>query len=313
MMSSAPAFAEDFRTNHYRIFRRMTKPVCRSVLWDCLRGALRGEPRDPDVSIFKPENSAGPSRRILLVEDNEVNHRLATKLLQRMGHRVQVALNGAEAYGLLQEQNYDLVLMDLQMPVMGGLEATRKIRERERGGGAHVPIVAMTAHAASEDRRQCEEAGMDGYLSKPVRPELLRQEIQRVTGGDASARPPEEPGERPSRGDWDLDELLERLDGDQEFLRELLEIFRQDGRANLEKARSQMAQGDLSELSRTAHTLKGMLKNLAMGSAAKTAAALEKAAGDAQTEQSQELLGQLEKELAGILPEVEAQLAGVKS
>lgn len=117
----------------------------------------------------------------------------------------------------------------------------------------------------------------------------------------------------PSPGEWNLDELMERLDGDQEFLRELLEIFRQDGRGNLERARSQMAQRDLPGLSRTAHTLKGMLKNLAMGAAAEAAAALEKSADGGLTERSEELLVRLEKELARVAPKVEAQLAGVKS
>lgn len=116
-----------------------------------------------------------------------------------------------------------------------------------------------------------------------------------------------------SPGEWNLDELMERLDGDQEFLRELLEMFRQDGRSNLEKARSQMAQHDLPGLSRTAHTLKGTLKNLAMGAAAEAAAALEKSAGAGLAEQSEELLVRLENELARVAPQVEAQLAGVKS
>lgn len=122
-----------------------------------------------------------------------------------------------------------------------------------------------------------------------------------------------EVGEMPSPGEWNLNELLERLDGDREFLRELLEIFLQDGRGNLEKARLQMAQRDLPGLSRTAHTLKGMLKNLAMGAAAEAAAALEKAACGGSAEVSEALLARFEEELARVSPEVEAQLAGVKS
>lgn len=119
--------------------------------------------------------------------------------------------------------------------------------------------------------------------------------------------------EQPRQAEWDLKELLERLDGDREFLRELLVIFREDARQNLEKSRQAMAEHDLELLTRVAHTLKGMLRNLSMGAAAETAAALETASRESRDRDSKELLEKLEKELEGILPEVEAQLAGVRS
>lgn len=134
----------------------------------------------------------------------------------------------------------------------------------------------------------CEEAGVDGYPSEPKREEL-------------------------SRSDWDLKELMDRLGGDQEFLQELLVIFLQDARMNLEKSRTALERNDLTGLSRTAHTLKGMLRNLAMGSVAEIAAVLEKAAGAGLRKESEALLMQLTNELGEILPEVEAHLAGVKS
>ena len=118
--------------------------------------------------------------------------------------------------------------------------------------------------------------------------------------------------EQPRQAEWDLKELLERLDGDGEFLRELLVIFREDARQNLEKSRKAVAEHDLELLMRAAHTLKGMLRNLSMGAAAETAAALEAAARENRTDHSVALLEKLEKELEGILPEVEAQLAGVR-
>ena len=118
--------------------------------------------------------------------------------------------------------------------------------------------------------------------------------------------------EHPRQADWDLKELMDRLDGDEEFLRELLVIFRQDARMNLEKSRKAMAELDFESLTRTAHTLKGMLRNLSMGAAADTAAGLENASREKQQGDSEELLGKLVKEMEGILPEVEAQLAGVR-
>jgi HPt (histidine-containing phosphotransfer) domain-containing protein len=124
-------------------------------------------------------------------------------------------------------------------------------------------------------------------------------------------QPMETAVEQPRQSEWGLNELMERLDGDQELLRELLVMFREDVRINLEKTRSAIGTGDYEGLSRTAHTMKGMLRNLSMGAAAETAAALEKASRENREGDSRELLEKLVKELEGILPEVEAQLAGV--
>jgi two-component system sensor histidine kinase/response regulator len=312
MMSSAPLFVDDARTNYYRIFQSLLKPLRRRVLWESLQAALRGEERRTPSAHKKLEENSGPRRRILVVEDIEVNQKLAKKLLEKMGHEVKLVANGAEACEAIQEQAFDLALMDLQMPVMGGLEATQKIRESERGTGRHIPIVAMTAHAAPQDQRRCQEAGMNGYVSKPIRPEALRTEIERVTGGIMQKQNKELAVEQPRQNDWDLKDLMERLGGDEEFLRELLVIFRQDARMNLEKSRKAIRELDFESLTRTAHTMKGMLRNLSMGAAAETAAALENAAREKQRADSGELLGKLAKELEGILPEVEAQLAEVK-
>src|SRR6185436_19308438 len=105
---------------------------------------------------------------ILLAEDNSINQRLAIRLLEKKGHTVVVANHGREALTLLARERFDLVLMDVQMPE--GLETTLRIREQERATGAHLPIIAMTAHAMKGDRKRCLEAGMDGYISKPIQP-----------------------------------------------------------------------------------------------------------------------------------------------
>jgi CheY-like chemotaxis protein len=117
------------------------------------------------------------SLRILLAEDSPVNQRLASALLTKRGHHVAIAGNGREAIDLLERQPFDVVLMDVQMPEVDGLEATRAIRAREQGRGGHVPIVAMTAHAMPGDREKCLEAGMDRYLTKPIQPALLHAAI----------------------------------------------------------------------------------------------------------------------------------------
>lgn len=118
--------------------------------------------------------------RILLAEDNLVNQRLISRLLEKMGHVVTIAFNGQLALRLLAEQEFDLVAMDMQMPIMDGLEATEKIRDTEKQSGKHIPIVAMTANAFEEDRQRCQRAGMDGYISKPVSAKAIELEIARV-------------------------------------------------------------------------------------------------------------------------------------
>ncbi len=115
--------------------------------------------------------------RILLAEDNEVNRRLAQRLLEKQGHAVLTAVDGVDALDVLSRETVDLVLMDVQMPGMDGIEATRSIRDRERSSGVRTPIVALTAHAMSGDRERCLAAGMDGYLTKPIHPDQLRQAI----------------------------------------------------------------------------------------------------------------------------------------
>jgi len=134
----------------------------------------------PQVPGSTQDSESCPPMRILLAEDNPINQKMAVRMLEKYGHQVTVAENGKEVLARLEAENFDLVLMDVQMPEMDGLQATRIIRQLELGSGRHIPIVAMTAHAMHGDRELCLEAGMDGYVSKPVRWDQLRQEVHRV-------------------------------------------------------------------------------------------------------------------------------------
>ena len=315
MVSSAASILEDARAAECKVFRRLTKPLRRRVLWESLRAALTTAEPEPRPIIEPQVNAPGGHFRILLVEDNVVNQKLAVRLLEKMGHQVALASNGAEACEALRTATYDLVLMDLQMPVMGGLEATGKIREREQHSGQHVPILAMTAHAAAQDEQRCFEAGMDGFLVKPIRREVLRKEIDRAVAQNGSAENCSGPAplSELSEAEWNTRELLERLENDQEFFRELLQMFRADSQTTLMKAREALAQGDLAGMSRAAHTLKGMLKNLSMNAAAEIAAALETAARNGARVEAETLLERLDRSLAGIMPAVETHLAEVRA
>jgi CheY-like chemotaxis protein len=137
------------------------------------------EPQEAAAPLSHPALSTD-RLHILLVEDNHINQVLATRLLVKHGHTVKVAGNGREALALVTQEDFDLVLMDVQMPEMDGLEATEAIRVHEDTSGDHVPIVAMTARAISGDREKCFAAGMDDYVSKPVKPAELNAAIERV-------------------------------------------------------------------------------------------------------------------------------------
>jgi signal transduction histidine kinase/DNA-binding response OmpR family regulator len=175
MLTSADQLGDAARCRQLNITRRLTKPASQSELLDAITTALgMARPDREAAGISEPAAAEPlPSLHVLLVEDTLFNQKLAVGLLQKKGHRVTVADNGKEALRLLEEGDFDVVLMDLRMPEMDGMAATAAIREREKTTGSHLPIIALTAHAMTGDREKCLEAGMDGYLAKPIRaPEL---------------------------------------------------------------------------------------------------------------------------------------------
>jgi two-component system, sensor histidine kinase and response regulator len=161
----------------------LLKPIRQSELREAVARVLGAREQDgaiPLVTRFSLQDAREPDvyLRVLLVEDNLVNQRLAVRLLEKRGHRVAVAGTGREALLALEKDSYDLVLMDVQMPEMDGLEATAAIRQKEKGTGLHQAVVALTAHAMKGDREKCLAVGMDGYLTKPIRPQELDQLLQ---------------------------------------------------------------------------------------------------------------------------------------
>jgi CheY-like chemotaxis protein len=164
------------------IVRTLLKPVGRDELFDAIAAAVSTRP----VGVLAAETATSPfptaairPLRILLAEDNIVNQRVAVAILIRLGHTVAVAANGLEAVAAVEREFYDVVVMDVQMPEMGGFEATAAIR-RLQGATTRTPIIAMTAHAMTGDRERCLEAGMDGYVAKPIDARLLIDEFERV-------------------------------------------------------------------------------------------------------------------------------------
>ena len=180
MLTSAGHRGDAARCKALGVAAYLLKPIRQSELREAIARVLGAQPKDgaiPLLTRFSLQDARAPeeSLRVLLAEDNLVNQRLAVRLLEKRGHRVAVAENGNEALKALEKEKFDLVLMDVQMPEMDGLEATAAIREKERGTGMRQPIVALTAHAMKGDREKCIAGGMDEYLTKPIRPQDLDQ------------------------------------------------------------------------------------------------------------------------------------------
>jgi len=250
------------------------------------------------------ESESRKSLNILLAEDNAVNQKLAIGLLEKRGHRVTVACNGLQALSALENGSFDLVLMDVQMPVMDGLEATTLLREREKASGEHQAVVAMTALVMKGDRERCMATGMDGYLSKPISPQELDEVLdsyQPVGQVSASGRVNTEQEEGPIC----VKDLLDRIDGDRTLLAELLELLREDAPEQIRAAHHAIETGDAPELQKIGHALRGALANLAAPTAAQFAGELEATGMAGVLDSSEATLAKLENELARVITSLE--------
>ena len=178
MLTSAGHRGDAARCQSLGVSAYLLKPIRQSELREAIARVLGAHGQEGAIPLITRYSlhdgrEPGAALRVLLAEDNAVNQRLAVRLLEKRGHRVSVAGNGAEALAAMEKQEFDLVFMDVQMPEMDGLEATAVIRGKEKITGKHQPIIALTAHAMKGDREKCIAGGMDGYLTKPIRPQEL--------------------------------------------------------------------------------------------------------------------------------------------
>ena len=238
--------------------------------------------------------------RILLAEDNVVNQTLAMRLLAKLGHHVEVANNGQEALTLHATNRFDAILMDVQMPVMGGFEATAVIREREAAGMPHTPIIAMTAHAMKGDRERCLQAGMDGYLSKPVHaPDLVEVLIHHTGHNDPAPAPVTE--SPPASGPvFDREQVLANLGDDEDLLAQLMVMYSEDEPRLLADVEAAVTAGDAEALHGTAHALKGAVSNFCASRAQAKAQQLERMGRERNLAQAPAALLELQHELAAL-------------
>jgi two-component system, sensor histidine kinase and response regulator len=296
----------------------LTKPIGQSELLDSILSVLGVgvvEKRLIETAAPLPEKARGAALNILLAEDNPVNQTLAVRLLEKAGHHIVLAGTGKEALEKCRTcsgPGFDVILMDIQMPEMDGMQATTAIRELEIKTGKHIPIIAMTAHAMRGDKERCLAGGMDGYISKPINPNGLFAEIERclprreqetaMTIHSHESGPESFEKRFASMADrLDLAALLERVEGDHELLAELIHLFVDDAPRQLSAMHDALLRGDMSVLERAAHSMKGAASNLSAQATVAAALGLEKTARNGDTESSKANLLTLELSLNQLL------------
>ena len=283
MMTSMGQRGDAARLKEIGFTAYLTKPVKQSELYDCLVSVLSHEPlqvtgrSQPIVTRHSLSERKRRHVRILLAEDNPTNQMVALKILEKLGYRADAVANGLEALKALETLPYDLVLMDVQMPEMDGFEATKRIRDPGSSVPNHaIPIVAMTANAMKGDRENCLAAGMDDYVSKPVRPAELAETIEKHLSGSVNTASKPAPTPQPADGKvFDRNVLLETLDGDEDICAQILEMFLEDAPVQLTKLRQGLEQNDASVVERQAHSLKGAAANIGADRMRGSAASLE--------------------------------------
>ena len=309
MLTSGGQRGDAARCGELGIAAYLLKPVRQSELREAIARVLNAKEQAgaiPMITQYSIQKSGGSptALHILLAEDNPVNQKLAVRLLEKRGHHVAVASTGRQALLALEKRSYDLVLMDVQMPEMDGLEATMILREKEKISGHHQAVVAMTALVMKGDRERCMAAGMDGYLTKPIRPQELDDVLDSYVAKERIEISVEESSDLP-QDSVHKEELLERIDGDRIFLAELLEIFRGDYPGQILSAREAVTKGDAAALQRVGHALKGALGNLAAPIASRIADELESIGKSGDIALVGTRVIELEKELPRVIEALE--------
>jgi len=302
MLTSSGLRGDAARCQKLGIAAYLVKPVRQAELVEAILSLLGQAPQERAEVITR--HSLRETRRkvrILLAEDNPMNQTLVVGLLGNAGHNVVVAGNGKEALATLAKagpEAFDLVLMDVQMPEMDGFEATAVIRKKEMGTGIHLPIIAMTAHAMKGDRERCLAAGMDDYLSKPIRGEELIDAIERH-----SYESPAPGKEKPARQQPGLDKAaaLARLKGDEKLLAELAGMFIRKSPKLLSAVQQAIARDDAQGLEHAAHALKGSVSIFAIPTAVKAAQTLETMGHEGNLAAADTAYAVLQEEIAGFV------------
>jgi two-component system sensor histidine kinase/response regulator len=311
MLTSSGEAHDSARCHALGISSYLVKPVRQAALRQAIMVALGGtaaaalEAAAPSAgtreSAVKTRKLRHAPLSVLVAEDNVVNQRVAMGLLQNAGHSVTIAENGRRALQALEGAVFDLVLMDMQMPEMGGAEAIEAIRARERAsGGPRLPIIALTAHALKGDRERCLAIGADGYVPKPIAPAVMFSEIERVVlHQDSPAAPAVEPIVASSG-------LLARVGGSHKVLEEVIALFLEDCPKLVDAIRNGLADGDKAAVYRAVHTLRGTVGNFDAHGAMTIAQRLEARAREGDLVACGKIFSELEIEVTALLASLAA-------
>ncbi|MGC8660143.1 MAG: response regulator, partial [Desulfomonilaceae bacterium] len=275
------------------------KPVKQSDLFEIISSSLNKSPVDQIRPTLVTRHSLREGKRrlrVLLAEDNAINQTLATRILEKMGHAVTVAKNGIEVLDACERDRFDVILMDVQMPEMDGFEATRLIRQKERGTATHIPIIAMTAHAMAGDRERCLAEGMDGYVSKPINAEELVGNLEKLTDKRQNFFDTKEMASESSQV-VDRTKLFSRVGHDVELLKELVDLFLDTGGSLLSHVERSVNQLNAEAIERSAHAIKGALGNFAADRAFEAALRLETMAREGSLKHAASAYKDLEREI----------------
>jgi CheY-like chemotaxis protein len=277
------------------------KPILATELLQALTSLVEPPSRQGEtIPVDTTEISqAATNLNILVAEDNPINQALLLRLLQKMGHSSALARNGREALELVRIHKFDLILMDVQMPEVDGLTAATAIREAEKSTGGHMPIFAITARAMKGDRELCLQAGMDGYIAKPISFKDVEKALATVLPRAATF---------PQAPPWSGDLALKRLGGDQELLRELCSLFLIESPKLLLKLKHAVGQGDAEEVHHAAHSIKGELGCLGAEHAMDLAKRLEIMAQESDLKEAKKLLQELDAQVLQLYTEVKEKM-----
>ena len=291
LTSSGRISDEDY--SELKIRAHLVKPVKQSELFDAILTSMNATAfADRSQDDRRSVADAIPSSlNVLLAEDNRVNQKLAVGILEQLGHQVTVANNGHEAVELYQSRPFDVVFMDVEMPVMDGFDAVRQIRRHEVDTGQHIPIIAMTAHAMQGDRERCLDAGMDDYLPKPIRKRDLNARLCDLTTPESAGENVDPPA--PDNViNWSI--ALETAGDDPRLMNMLADVFIEECESLMHGVRSGIANRDIEEVRAAAHTLKGSLLTIAAGESQQTAEEIEMCAIAGDLEGAAQALERLE-------------------
>jgi len=299
MLTSGGQRGDASRCRDLRISAYLVKPIQQAELLEAILTVLGHKAVAPDAQVtLVTRHSLREDRRrlrVLLAEDNPVNQMVAVRLLEKMGHTVMVVGNGRDAVLMTEEQEFGLLLMDVQMPQMDGYEATRAIREKEAATHKHIPIIAMTAHAMKGDRERCLASGMDGYIAKPICPTQLVAEIERCVSGLGLTK--KEPPLTSADDCINWQAAWANLEGDRNLLNELALLFLGDLPQQMENLHRSINTGQNDELEHLAHRLKSSVGNFAAKPAFEAAFHLEKIARLGDSKQVAQAVDALEYEI----------------